>query len=60
MSKEEKRKEEVITELRVLKELPTQEITKGKDDEGNEYEFVTTEEAIKEILIKIREIHKAL
>lgn len=61
MSREKKEKEiDNEMEVRVLRELPTQEITKAKDENGIEYELITIEDALKEILVKIREIHEAL
>ena len=44
----------------VVKELPTQEVKAGVDKEGNEYQLVTSDEALTEILEKIRKIYSTL
>jgi len=44
----------------VYRDVPKQEIRKFTDDDGKEYEVLTVEEALTEILTKITEIHKAL
>jgi len=44
----------------VFRDVPKQEIRKFTDDGGKEYEVLTVEEALTEILTKITEIHKAL
>lgn len=62
MNKEKKEidKEDVVKDIVVVNQLPTEVYREIVDSEGKEYSLITTEEAIKEILIKIREIHKAL
>ena len=58
--KEKLKEEKKDVNFLVVKELPKQEIKKFTDEEGKEYEVLTIEEALTEILTKITEIHKAL
>lgn len=55
--KEEKKEE---TKTLVVKQLPKQEVKSFEGDDGNMYDLMTTDEAIQEILEKVREIHKAI
>jgi len=47
-------------DLVVVNELPTQELKEIVGEDGTVYEVVTAQEALKEILEKVRDIHKAL
>lgn len=53
---DEKKEKEPIT--LVVEELPTQKIPSMVGEDGNDYIFVTRDDALTEILIKTREIHK--
>ena len=54
------KEKEVDKNLVVVSELPTQELREIVGEDGTVYEVVTAPEAIKEILEKVREIHKAV
>ena len=58
--KDKPKEEKKETNFLIVKDLPKQEIRKFTDDEGKEYEVLTIEEALTEILTKVTEIHKAL
>lgn len=59
--KESKSKKEVpVVKTIVVKELPTQQINKAKDESGIEFDLLTTEEALTLILEKINKIEKAV
>lgn len=61
MSKEKNYKNEESKEsLLVVKELPTEEVTTIEGRDGKVYKLITEQQALQEILIKIREIHGAL
>ena len=60
MNGKEKNEERKGLKLLVTKQVPTQEVRRLKDDDGNEYEIMTEEEALTEILTMIRQIHSAL
>ena len=55
---DEKPKKKEEPEILVVNELPTQPIRKVEGDDGKEYELITRDEAIKEILSKVKELHK--
>lgn len=44
----------------VVTQLPTQQVSKALDDKGNEFNIVTTEEALTEILEIARALKKGL
>lgn len=46
--------------LLVVQQLPTQNIREYEDGEGNKFDLITTDEALTEILEKVREIHKSV
>ena len=50
----------IIKRPLVVPELPKKEIRDTKDDDGNEYEFITYNEALQEILETIRLLKKNL
>jgi len=52
-------KENKPNKILVVKELPTQQVNVGAID-GEEYDLVTVEDAITEILEKIRKIEKSV
>lgn len=54
--KEEKNKKGIL----VVSELPTQQIRTLVDKEGIEYEVLTIEEAITELLTHVRQIKKSV
>lgn len=60
--KEVKAKKEVAVAIKtlVVKELPSQQINKVKDDKGEEFNLMTTEEALTLILEKLTKIEKAV
>lgn len=59
--KEEKVKEETKEpETLVVSELPKQEVSGFVGEDGKKYTLVKMEDAITEILIKVREIHEAI
>ena len=60
MAEDKKETKQSKVVVQVVKELPQQEIRVGADAEGNEYNFVTIEEALTEILNNIREIKKSV
>lgn len=66
MPKKEKNKDENIEKEEkelptlVVNELPTKELRKVRLEDGKEYELVTVQEAIQEILIKVRTIESAI
>lgn len=62
MPKKEKAKEEKEEETLtlVVSKLPKQEVRSGLAEDGKQYDLITTDEAIQEILLKVREIHKAI
>ena len=55
-------KKSVKTEKKtvVVNQLPTEQIRNVSDKDGNEFELLTIEEAITEILEKIRKLEKVL
>jgi len=53
---EEKKKKDVL----VVKELPAQPVNKYLGEDGIEYDLIPIEEAIKEILITVRDLNKRL
>ena len=53
---EEKKKKDVL----VVRELPAQPVNKYLGEDGIEYDLITVEEAIKEILITVRDLNKRL
>ena len=59
MPKEET-KEEIKKPVLVVKDLPKQPVRFGLDAEGKEYEFITIDEALTEILAAVREIKKSV
>jgi len=59
MTKDKTEREE-DTKTLVVKELPTQQITKFKGEDDVEYEVLTIEEALTEILAKVKENNKIL
>lgn len=59
MPKEEN-KEETKKSVLVVNNLPTQVIRSGRDDDGKEYDLMTIEEALTEILQSVREIKKSV
>lgn len=56
IKKEEKKEIKTV----VVAQLPTQSVTKARDEEGNEFNLITMEEAITEILERVRELKKGL
>jgi hypothetical protein len=59
--KEEKKEEVKVSEyLKVVSELPKQEFNEGVDELGNKISFITVEDAIAEILTRVRRMDKAL
>ena len=59
MEKEKKVEKELI-ETVVVKEFPTQKVNRGVGDDGKEYQLITVEEALTEILNRVREIEKSV
>jgi hypothetical protein len=53
-------KEKEIEKTLVVKDLPQTQIRRVTGEDGNEYNLVTVEEAITEILEKITELSKAM
>lgn len=47
-------------ETLVVKQLPQQPAREISDEEGNSYKAMTTEEAVKELLERVRKIEKAV
>lgn len=56
----ETKKPEKKPKILVTTELPKQEIRNVRDKEGEEYECITVEEALTELVNNIREIKKSL
>lgn len=54
------KEKQIEKELLVVNELPTQELREITGEDGTVYEVVTAQEAIKELLVKVRDIHKAV
>lgn len=52
--------EEKQKDIIVVNEMPKQEVTSIIDKEGKEYDLVTTEQALTEILQGIRKLTKGL
>ena len=44
----------------VVSELPTQQVRSGLDKDGNEYDLITIEEALTELLTHVRQIKKSV
>lgn len=55
MTEEKENKEKKIL---VVQQLPTTPVRDVKDEEGNEFDCVTVEEALTEILTTVRDIKK--
>lgn len=53
-------KKDVELKTLVVEQLPTQPMTKAVDEQGNEYNLVTRDEAITEILEIARSLKKGL
>lgn len=53
-------KEEVEEKVIILNELPTVQTRKVTDNEGNEYNVLTRDEALTEILESVREMKKVV
>ena len=59
MEEEKKKEKKAESKVLVVNELPTQQLYKGLI-EGEEYSFVTKEDALTEILIAVRKLEKGL
>lgn len=55
--KEEGKEIESINSL-VVKDYPNQQVRKVIDEEGNKIELLSVEDALTEVLTKIRDIHR--
>lgn len=54
------KKEEKIQKTIVVAQLPTQPVNKATDEKGNEFNLLTVDEALTEILETIRALKKGL
>jgi len=54
------KEKEVESKLLIVGELPKQELREITSDDGTVYKLMLPDEAIQEILEKVREIHKAV
>jgi hypothetical protein len=54
------KKEEKGSKTLVVENLPTQQINKAIGDDGNEYDLITRDEALTEILETVRSLKKGL
>jgi len=55
-----KKKEEKVVKTLVVQQLPTEQIKKVIGDDGIEYNLLTIEEAISEILEVVKQLKKGL
>lgn len=60
VEKKEEKKEEKVIKTIVVESLPTQAYNRTVDDKGNEYDLITRDEAINEILEIARQLKKGL
>ena len=60
MPKDEIKEEKTKKSILVVSELPTQQIRNAIDKDGNEYDVLTIEEALTEILNLVRQIKKSV
>ena len=60
MPKDETKEEKIKKSVLVVSELPTQQVRNAVDKDGNEYDVLTTEEALTEILSLVRQIKKSV
>jgi hypothetical protein len=54
------KKEVKVTKTLVVEQLPTQAVNKALDEKGNEFDLITRDEAMTEILEAIRQLKKGL
>lgn len=60
MTEEEKKKSVKEKATLVVTQLPTEQVRNALGNDGKEYELVTIEEAITEILEKVRKLERVL
>lgn len=56
----EEKKKEIVREILVMTEMPKQEVRMLTDKDGKEYEVISIEEALSEIVNNIRIIKKSV
>lgn len=56
----EDKQEKIDKKVLVVQELPTQQLRSIKDQDGNEYDVLTMQEALTEILENTRQIKKSV